>query len=52
MVVEAHAQRKARTEALVQLQQAALDRGPLHRLHGVGEDEHLEAARERVLDQA
>ncbi len=26
--------------------------GPLHRLHGVGEHEHLEAACERVLDQA
>ena len=52
MVVEAHAQRKARTEALVQLQEAAPDAGPLHRLHAVCEDEHLEAARECVLDQA
>ena len=48
-MIEADAQGEACTVALVERKQAFADFGTLHWLHGVGEDEHLEAARQGVF---
>ena len=51
VVVEADADREAPAEARVEVEQPALHLGSLHRLHGVAEHQHLEAALQGIPHQ-
>ena len=48
IVIEAHAKEQTAAIRLAQSHQAVANARPQHRLHGVGQDQNLEAARERV----